>query len=135
MKTLKLNEDFELDFLILGINSHTKLYKLCWEINKELHTDFVKNKNHTINNNQEFERFSYRDKNSGNRYNILSNIHFFSIVSLSKLQYEKKKTNREFIVDFFHYTILLSDTGNSDIFWFLGILLSIWLRLSIGYNN
>ena len=57
MKTLKLNEDFELDFLILGINSHTKLYKLCWEINKELHTNFVKNKNHTINNNQEFERF------------------------------------------------------------------------------
>ena len=73
MKTLKLNEDFELDFLILGINSHTKLYKLCWEINKELHTNFVKNKNHTINNNQEFERFSYTDKNSETRYNILSN--------------------------------------------------------------
>mgnify|MGYP006134823199 CR=1 FL=1 len=74
MKTLKLNEDFELDFLILGINSHTKLYKLCWEINKELHTNFVKNKNHTINKNQEFERFSYTDKNSKTRYNILSNI-------------------------------------------------------------
>ena len=74
MKTLKLNEDFELDFLILGINSHTKLYKLCWEINKELHTNFVKNKNHTINNNQEFERFSYTDKNSEITYNILSNI-------------------------------------------------------------
>ena len=74
MKTLKLNEDFELDFLILGINSHIKLYKLCWEINKELQTNFVKNKNHMINNNQDFERFSYTDKNSGNRYNILSNI-------------------------------------------------------------
>jgi len=74
MKTLKLNEDFELDFLILGINSHTKLYKLCWKINKKLHTNFIKNKNHTINNNQEFERFSYTDKNSETRYNILSNI-------------------------------------------------------------
>ena len=74
MKTLRFNEDFELDFLILGINSHTKLYKLCWEINKELHTNFVKNKNHTINNNQEFERFSYTDKNSEITYNILSNI-------------------------------------------------------------
>ena len=73
MKTLKFDEEFELDFLILGINSHIKLYKLCWEINKELHTDFVKNKNHTINNNQEFERFSYTDKNSETRYNILSN--------------------------------------------------------------
>ena len=74
MKTLRFNEDFELDFLILGINSHIKLYKLCWEINKKLHTSFVKNKNHTINNNQEFERFSYTNKNSEITYNIISNV-------------------------------------------------------------
>ena len=74
MKTLRFNEDFELDFLILGINSHIKLYKLCWEINKKLHTSFVKNKNHTTNNNQEFERFSYTNKNSEITYNIISNI-------------------------------------------------------------
>ncbi len=74
MKTLRIDEDFELDFLILGINSHSKLYKLCWEINKKLHTRFVKNKNHIINNNQEFERFSYTNKNSETTYNIISNI-------------------------------------------------------------
>ena len=74
MKTLRFNKDFELDFLILGINSHSKLYKLCWEINKKLHTSFVKNKNHTINNNKEFERFSYTNKNSEITYNIISNI-------------------------------------------------------------
>ena len=74
MKTLRFNEDFELDFLILGINSHIKLYKLCWEINKKLHTSFVKNKNHIINNNQEFERFSYTNKNSEITYNIISNV-------------------------------------------------------------
>ena len=74
MKTLRFNEDFELDFLILGINSHIKLYKLCCEINKKLHNSFVKNKNHIINNNQEFERFSYTNKNSETTYNILSNI-------------------------------------------------------------
>jgi hypothetical protein len=74
MKTLRFNEDFELDFLILGINSHSKLYKLCWEINKKLHTSFVKNKNHTINNNKEFERFSYTNKNSEITYNIISNV-------------------------------------------------------------
>ena len=74
MKTLRFNEDFELDFLILGINSHIKLYKLCWEINKKLHTSFVKNKNHTINNNQEFERFSYTHKNTEITYNIISNV-------------------------------------------------------------
>ena len=72
MKTIKLDGGFELDFLILGINSHTKLYKLCWEINKKLYTNFVKNKNHTTENNQEFERFSYTDKNSETKYNILS---------------------------------------------------------------
>ena len=74
MKTLRFNKDFELDFLILGINFHIKLYKLCWEINKKLHTSFVKNKNHTINNNQEFERFSYTNKSSEITYNIISNI-------------------------------------------------------------
>ena len=74
MKTLRFNKDFELDFLILGINSHIKLYKLCWEINKKLHTSFVKNKNHIINNNQEFERFSYTNKSSEITYNIISNI-------------------------------------------------------------
>ena len=74
MKTLRFNEDFELDFLILGINSHIKLYKLCWEINKKLHTSFVKNKNHTISGNQEFERFSYTNKNSEITYNIISNV-------------------------------------------------------------
>tara|TARA_B110000003_G_scaffold156704_1_gene157161 strand:- start:380 stop:784 length:405 start_codon:yes stop_codon:yes gene_type:complete len=74
MKTLRFNEDFELDFLILGINSHIKLYKLCWEINKKLHTSFVKNKNHTINKNQEFERFSYTHKNTEITYNIISNV-------------------------------------------------------------
>ena len=74
MKTLRFIEDFELDFLILGINSHIKLYKLCWEINKKLHTSFVKNKNHTINNNKEFERFSYTNKNSEITYNIISNV-------------------------------------------------------------
>ena len=74
MKTVRFNEDFELDFLILGINSHIKLYKLCWEINKKLHTRFVKNKNHTINNNQEFERFSYTNTNSETTYNIISNV-------------------------------------------------------------
>ncbi|MDG1718841.1 MAG: IPExxxVDY family protein [Flavobacteriales bacterium] len=74
MKTLRFNEDFELDFLILGINSHIKLYKLCWEINKKLYTSFVKNKNHTISGNQEFERFSYTNKNSEITYNIISNV-------------------------------------------------------------
>ena len=48
MKTLKIDEEFELDFLIIGINSHIKIYKLCWEINKKMHINFVKNKNQNV---------------------------------------------------------------------------------------
>ena len=74
MKTLRLDKEFELDFIILGINSHIKMYKLCWEINKKMDVNFVKNKNHGLGKNQEFERFSYTNKNSETKYNILSNI-------------------------------------------------------------
>ena len=36
MKKYKFDEEDEIDFLILGINSHVRPYKLCWEINKEI---------------------------------------------------------------------------------------------------
>tara|TARA_B100000700_G_scaffold299808_1_gene367249 strand:+ start:3468 stop:3872 length:405 start_codon:yes stop_codon:yes gene_type:complete len=74
MKTLRFEKDFELDFTILAINSHIKMYKLCWEINKKMHVNFVKNKNHQTEKNQEFERFSYTNKKSETKYDILSNI-------------------------------------------------------------
>ena len=45
MKIYKFDEEDEIDFLILGINSHVRPYKLCWEINKELNTNFVKTQN------------------------------------------------------------------------------------------
>ena len=41
-----LDNDNEIDFLIFGINCHLKSYKLCWEINKKLNTNFIKTKNH-----------------------------------------------------------------------------------------
>ena len=48
MKIYKFDEEDEIDFLILGINSHVRPYKLCWEINKELNTNFVKTQNHRL---------------------------------------------------------------------------------------
>ena len=33
MKSLTLDYLEEVDFVVLAINSHTKGYKLCWEIN------------------------------------------------------------------------------------------------------
>ena len=75
MNVKKLENNFEIDFLILGINSHIKSYKLCWEINNKLHTKFVKNKNHQHPNNSElnFERFTHTDESTKSQYNILSN--------------------------------------------------------------
>ena len=49
MKIYKFDEEDEID-LILGINSHVRPYKLCWEINKELNTNFVKTQNHRPQN-------------------------------------------------------------------------------------
>jgi hypothetical protein len=75
MNIKRLENNFEIDFLILGINSHIKSYKLCWEINNKLHTRFVKNKNHLNPNNPKltFERFTHIDEGTESQYNILSN--------------------------------------------------------------
>ena len=75
MKTYKIDGEEEIDFLILGINSHVRLYKLCWEINKKLKTNFVKTQNHKPQNRnkQSFEMYRFTDKNTQTRYNILSN--------------------------------------------------------------
>ena len=75
MNAYKIDGEFELDMLVLGINSHVKLYKLCWEINKKLNRNFVKTQNHKPKNtkNQSFERYSFTDENTQTEYNILSN--------------------------------------------------------------
>tara|TARA_B100000614_G_C14372051_1_gene421802 strand:+ start:310 stop:720 length:411 start_codon:yes stop_codon:yes gene_type:complete len=75
MKTHKIDREDEIDFLILGINSHVRPYKLCWEINKKLKTNFVKTQNHSPQNRgkQSFERYRYKNENTQTLYNILSN--------------------------------------------------------------
>lgn len=75
MKTYKIDNEYEIDILVLGINSHVKLYKLCWQINKKLNKRFVKNQNHTPQNTkkQSFERYSFTEENTQTEYNILSN--------------------------------------------------------------
>ena len=75
MKTYKIDNEYEIDILVLGINSHVKLYKLCWQINKKLNKRFVKNQNHIPQNTkkQSFERYSFTEENTQTEYNILSN--------------------------------------------------------------
>jgi hypothetical protein len=49
----------EVDFLVLAINSHTKGYKLCWNINKSLQLNFEKKKDHWIKEELWFARYVY----------------------------------------------------------------------------
>ena len=49
----------ELDFTVLAINSHIKVYKLCWNINKSLQLNFEKKKDHEIKEELWFARYMY----------------------------------------------------------------------------
>jgi|TARA_B100001741_G_C16393163_1_gene523431 hypothetical protein len=62
----------EIDFSVFAINSHSKPYTLCWNINKTLELNFEKVQNQLINNNQEFSRYK-SFSNHGAEYNIIVN--------------------------------------------------------------
>ena len=49
----------EIDFSVLAINSHTKAYKLCWNINKSLKLNFEKEEDHSIKEELWFARYVY----------------------------------------------------------------------------
>ena len=60
MKTrFTLDSVKELDFSVLAINSHTKAYKLCWNLNKYLQLNFEKKKDHRIKEELWFARYMY----------------------------------------------------------------------------
>ena len=48
----------ELDFAVLAINSHTKAYKLCWNINKYVQLNFEKKKDYSIKEELWFSRYT-----------------------------------------------------------------------------
>ena len=49
----------EIDFSVLAINSHTKAYKLCWNINKSLKLNFEKKEDHNIKKELWVARYTY----------------------------------------------------------------------------
>ena len=49
-----LDQVDEIGFSVLAINSHTKGYKLCWNINKELQLNFEKVEDQVINKEMMF---------------------------------------------------------------------------------
>ena len=53
---------YELDYIVLGINSHAKEYKLCWIVNKTLQLDLAKT---PLTNNKEWvSSYTYNDSSS-----------------------------------------------------------------------
>ena len=74
MRTENINEE-DIDFAILAVNSHLKMYKLCWKINQQKKYNFKKTKNHinTNNPNQSFSKYTFFNEKTNTKYDILSN--------------------------------------------------------------
>ena len=62
----------ETDFTLLAINSHSKGYKLCWNINNTLKANFEKQEDHNVQDELWFARYTYIC-DEGVEYNLLSN--------------------------------------------------------------
>lgn len=72
--SLEIEEDF--DFFMLGICSHVKDYRLCWEINKEFGIELHKDPDLEVMNNGEQKTFSfnsYENSANPNDYYLISN--------------------------------------------------------------
>ena len=93
----------ELDFSVLAINSHTKAYKLCWNINKYLQLNFEKKKDHSIKEELWFARYRYVCDDDV-EYTLLANhskkgclipsqksVNFFLLIKNDYWQQEKKE--------------------------------------------
>ena len=72
--SLEIEEDF--DFFMLGICSHVKDYRLCWEINKEFEIELQKESDLEVMSNGELKSYSFNtyENNSGpNDFYLISN--------------------------------------------------------------
>ena len=64
--------DYDYNIVVLAINSHSKAYKLCWALNKNLELNFEITDAHKINKDLIFTR--YKSKNTdGLELNLLLN--------------------------------------------------------------
>ena len=66
-----LETPYELDYIVLGINSHAKEYKLCWSVNKTLQLDLEKTD--TNNNKEWISSYTYNDSSSKTEYTLFVN--------------------------------------------------------------
>ena len=93
----------EIDFSVLAINSHTKAYKLCWNINKSLKRNFEKKEDHNIKEESWFSRYTCVCDDEA-EYTLLANhskngylvpsqksVNFFLLIKNDYWQQEKKE--------------------------------------------
>ena len=92
-----LNCAQEYDFLVFAINSHSKAYKLCGNLNQSLGLNFEIKDSHKINENLYFTRYQSQNLD-GVRFNLIVNrskngfmipsnksINYFLIIDKKKL--------------------------------------------------
>lgn len=77
-RKFKLEYSPDYEFLLLGIVSFEKDYRISWEINEKLHMDFVRVDDHRIHHErsgqeQLFSCFIFEDDNTCLDYKLLSN--------------------------------------------------------------
>ena len=72
----KLLLDISYDYFTIAICSHARDYQLCWNLNKSLDFDFVKNSNLLVIEKEEeysFPMYSYFDEENEITYYIVAN--------------------------------------------------------------
>jgi hypothetical protein len=74
--TLNIEEDFELDFELIGISCHEKDFRLCYELNNHLEIDLTRIKDLEIvikNVKGTYSLFEYLDEENRLDYYLISN--------------------------------------------------------------
>ncbi len=77
-KAHKLSYKSENDSVLIGISSQEYDYRICWAINQDLGTNFIKTENlkivnHKFNVTQEFSLYIYDNEESQNKYHLIAN--------------------------------------------------------------
>jgi len=68
--TLECDKEYE--FVVLAINSHSKAYKLCWNLNNTLLLNFEMTDEHSVSDELVFTRYKTKTE-SGAQINLLPN--------------------------------------------------------------
>lgn len=78
MSRTLLDFEYEFDFVLFGLSSHQKDYRLAWFLNRDLNWQLVKNKNLELTlkkgESESFARSSFHDETNHLHYDLISNL-------------------------------------------------------------